>query len=125
RNFDDITNVFSTGEVNGNVNVGGLVGAIVPPFSSINGSFWDVNVYPTSAGGGTGLTSEEMQVMSIYGPLGWDISSQLDDSTVWYISDGVAVPQLRYFGNLTPPSSGGGGGGGGGGGSSGGGVSTD
>ncbi|MBX3043014.1 MAG: hypothetical protein KIT33_02085 [Candidatus Kapabacteria bacterium] len=66
-----INNSYSTGSVDGNDAVGGLVGFNT---AIVTNSFWNTDVYPTSAGG-TGKTTEEMQDLATFTSASWDFDA--------------------------------------------------
>jgi hypothetical protein len=62
-------------------------------------SFWDTETsgQPTSDGGGTGKTTEQMQDITTFSGAGWDIvliGSYVDET--WYIDDGNDYPRLGW-----------------------------
>ncbi len=104
----DITNSYASGLVTGNGDTGGLVGNNLTYFGStygwvdggtITASFWnlDTSGQTSSAGGGTGITTAQMQQLSTFTNAGWDISDQGGDGKVWRIYEGQTAPLLRSF----------------------------
>jgi len=105
----DITNSYANGRVTGSgSDIGGLVGKnreFNPHYlewydaGTITGSFWnlDTSGQSSSAGGGTGLTTAQMQQLSTFVDAGWDISDQGGDGKVWRIYEGSTTPLLRSF----------------------------
>jgi hypothetical protein len=92
---------YATGKVDGDYNEGGLVGGYNSG-SIITSSFWDIETttQETSAGGGTGKTTEELMTLSTFTDAGWVISAEGGKDTVWRIYEGYTYPLLRGF--LTP-----------------------
>ena len=119
-NFDNISNSYATGTVNGTTNVGGLVGAswgnisnsyaigtvngttnvgelVGFNYSSITSSHWNSDIKATGIGAGTltgatGLTTAQMQLQSNF--------SSLDFANTWVMYDTHTNPLLRVF--MTP-----------------------
>jgi len=103
-NSSNITASYSIGSVSGpDQTVGGLVGR--RPFSrsgmSRTGitvtSFWDIQTSgQATSGGGTGLTTTEMQDMNTYLNAGWDFVDEIRNGTCdhWQMSPGD-YPRLR------------------------------
>ena len=91
-----IINSYSTGAASGNSNVGGLVG--YNDNGIIANSYWDTDTSGPNNGLGTGLTDGQMMSLSSF--IGWDISDQSGQATVWRIYEGHTYPLLRSF--LTP-----------------------
>jgi hypothetical protein len=105
-----ITNSYSTGSVTGEgdvVIIGGLVG-IDDGVSTIENSFWDMEISGVSiSDGGTGKTTEQMhsiltfnntETEGLHTP--WDIiemnSFNSDSPTIWYIDDLNDYPHLYW-----------------------------
>jgi hypothetical protein len=85
-----------TGTVIGDHDVGGLVG---DNDGTISKCFWDIQTSELfSSDGGSGLTTEQIQDISIYINAGWDIFGETYNGTCdyWQVSDGN-YPQLSYF----------------------------
>jgi hypothetical protein len=95
-NHGRITTSYSTGMVTGVSNVGGLVGASgLWHITSL--SFWDMETSGQSiSGGGTGLTTPEMQNINTYLNEGWDFVEEIANGICdyWEISTGE-YPRLR------------------------------
>ena len=86
------TNCYSTGNVSGNDNVGGLVG-YRERFGRVVNSFWDIETSrQTKSAGGTGKTTAEMKQKATF--TNWDFD------TVWDIIEGHTYPFLR---EVPPP----------------------
>jgi len=83
-----ICNSYSTGSVSGaGVNVGGLIGGFWD--RGIIGSYWDINMSgQAESGGGRGKTTAEMKAADTF--VGWGCSS------VWTIDDGNDYPRLVW-----------------------------
>jgi filamentous hemagglutinin family protein len=103
----DITNSYATGAVAGqqasSANLGGLAGYVDLEVMNLWGtgitdSFWDTETtgQGSSAGGGSGLTTSNMQRASSFSS-SWDISARGGESTVWRIYEGQTAPLLRTF----------------------------
>ena len=103
----DITNSYATGAVAGqkasSANLGGLAGYVDIEVMNLWGtgitdSFWDTETtgQDSSAGGGSGLTTSNMQRASSFSS-SWDISARGGESTVWRIYEGQTAPLLRTF----------------------------
>ncbi|MCK3685503.1 GLUG motif-containing protein [Maribellus sp. YY47] len=98
-----VTNCYSTGLVTGGITyVGGLVAYTVA--TTINNCFWDTETsgQETSFGGGTGKTTAEMQVASLYLGAGWDLmgESENGDDDLWGLnsSENGGYPFLSWQG---------------------------
>jgi len=93
---DSIIACYSTGTVRGEAGVGGLVGV---NSSSITSSFWDTETSRQAAsGGGTGLTTAEMQTASTFLDVGWDFIGETENGTddIWWILEGQDYPRLWW-----------------------------
>ncbi|MEZ5104274.1 MAG: T9SS type A sorting domain-containing protein [Draconibacterium sp.] len=98
-----VTNCYSTGLVTGGITyVGGLIAYTVA--TTINNCFWDTETsgQETSSGGGTGKTTAEMQVASLYLEAGWDLmdESENGDDDLWGLnsSENGGYPFLSWQG---------------------------
>jgi len=89
---------------------GGLVGdgyaeAGSPP--KVIACFWDTQSsgQTTSWGGGTGLTTAQMQTASTFLDAGWDFVGAIEDgkSQIWQMPEGGGYPVLAVFNGYTPP----------------------
>ncbi|MBI9032492.1 hypothetical protein JEZ13_10910, partial [bacterium] len=102
-----ISNSYSTGQVSGESMVGGLVGNSSD--IEVNNSFWDTESsnQATSIGGGTGLTTVEMQTLSTYLDAGWDFQAETDNGTddIWTFvaNDYPHLTWEGYESQLTSP----------------------
>ena len=105
-----LLNCYSRGHVSGGPNVGGLVGGITPPDSSVS------NSYATNAstgrligaGGASVFPVESFYATSpISVPATWNITNTLNPAYVWGSGSGIneGYPYLQYFGAQTqlPP----------------------
>jgi len=91
-----IDNCYSTGMVTGNEDVGGLVGENHSRIITM--SFWDMQTSgQTTSGGGTGLTTAEMQDPKTFIDAGWDFKPH----NVWVSPDGGGYPILWW--QISPP----------------------
>nr|MBI9031162.1 PKD domain-containing protein [bacterium] len=98
-----ISNSYSTGLVSGESRVGGLVG--ISRDIEVNNSFWDTEStnQATSIGGGTGLTTVEMQTLSTYLDAGWDFENESANGNedIWKMPlDGGTYPLLSWQNNI-------------------------
>lgn len=96
-----ITNSYATGAVTGTSNMGGLVGA-ASAGTTINNSFWDTTTTGrnSSAGGGTGMTTVQMQTQANFTSAtaaNGSVNPNWDFSTVWRMYDGHTAPLLKSF----------------------------
>ncbi|MHC4437602.1 MAG: GLUG motif-containing protein, partial [Planctomycetota bacterium] len=91
-----ITNCYSIGQVKGLTNIGGLVGYILP--NKVFASFWDTQTSRQAiSAGGTGLTTVEMQLESIFTNAGWDFMGASDGpSDIWAEPEGGGYPILWW-----------------------------
>jgi len=102
-----ITGSYSRGSVSGGTNAGGFIGAQTG--GTITDSFWDTDTAGTSgAGTGTvtgisGKTSTQLQDISTYTALGWDIVEGWSASADWGIcsaaNNGYPFPAGLYTSN--------------------------
>jgi filamentous hemagglutinin family protein len=89
---------YATGAVSGSTNVGGLVGnnsaGAAGDSATVSNGFWNVTTtgQSTSSGGGTGLTTAQMQQQSNF--TGWDFAA------TWISYNGYTNPLLQSF--MTP-----------------------
>jgi filamentous hemagglutinin family protein len=75
--------------VNGSGGVAGLGVA-----SKVTNAYWDLSTSQnTGSRGGTGLSGSQIKQQASF--VGWDISNQLNGSSIWYIYEGNARPVLR------------------------------
>ena len=91
-NFRPISNCYSIGKVTGTgTYIGGLIG---DTRGTITACFWDVESSGLdTSGGGTGLTTAEMQMQSTYTDAGWDFSTP-----VWNMNcEGMSYPKLNCW----------------------------
>jgi len=81
---------YSTGSVSGGQYVGGLVGR-VRVLGIVSRSFWDTQTSgQTTSAGGTGKTTDQMQLMSTFLSTGWDFWN------TWEICEGTNYPVLQW-----------------------------
>ncbi|RXJ88834.1 filamentous hemagglutinin [Arcobacter sp. CECT 8983] len=87
----NITNSYATGAVSGNTDTGGLVGGIFDTGYSISNSYWDIDTtgQASSSGGGTGLTTVQIQQQANF--------TGFDFTNTWIIYEGHTRPLLRTF----------------------------
>ncbi len=100
-----VSNSYARGSVTGGYAVGGLFGRAEN--NTLNNSYWDKNstgqaeaigLVPIGMNNPTvnnlqGFSSSQMKQLSSY--TGWDISTDPQGSSVWYIHEGSAPPLLR------------------------------
>jgi len=60
---DSVNNCYSVGSVTGSNDVGGFIGE---NYASVNNCFWNIDIYSTDNGIGTGLTTVQMQTLCSY-----------------------------------------------------------
>jgi hypothetical protein len=90
-----ITRCYAAGSVSGTMpNQGGLVGLLAG--TSVIDSFWDINAtgQNSSSGGGTGLSTAEMQTESTFLDAGWDFVGETRNGTedIWDIAPSHGYP---------------------------------
>ncbi len=91
-----VVNCYSTGTVSGD-HAGGLVGS--SGAQGVSESFWDIETSGLAAnGGGTGLTTAEMQTSSTFLGAGWDLIGESDNGIedIWWILEGQDYPRLWW-----------------------------
>jgi hypothetical protein len=97
--YGNVTNSYSAGAVTGDRWIGGLVGGEADDPNIVLHSFWDLEItgQATSAGG-TGKTTAEMQTAITYLDAGWDFVDETANGTegIWWISDGRHYPRLWW-----------------------------
>jgi hypothetical protein len=95
-----VSNSYSAGNVTGDVNVGGLVG-LNEGTGTVSNSFWDIETsgQATSAGG-TGKNTTEMQDITTFLGVAWDIVAvalnETNPAYIWNIVDNVTYPFLSW-----------------------------
>jgi len=95
-NSGTVSNSYSTGNVNGNEYLGGLVG--YSDEGTVSGSFWDTETSGQfTSDGGTGKTTAEMKSIATFSSAGWNIITVADLGTrntayIWNIATGVPYP---------------------------------
>jgi hypothetical protein len=76
------------------------VGYVLPGSLWVSRSFWDVQAtgQPTSCGGGTGLTTNEMCKADTFLQAGWDFADETENGTadIWWILEGQDYPRLSW-----------------------------
>ncbi len=108
-NQGTVSTCYAAGLVRGQLQVGGLIGSrdIDPhpfypdlPEGPVSDSFWDTEAsgQTTSAGGGTGKTTAEMQTAATFLAAGWDFVGETANGTedVWRILEGQDYPRLWW-----------------------------
>ena len=97
-NTSTVTYCYSTGQVVGDSNVGGLIGQEARS-GSTTVSFWDLNTSGLSTSdAGTGITTAEMQTAATFLDAGWDFVGETENGTedVWMIVEGQTYPLLSW-----------------------------
>jgi filamentous hemagglutinin family protein len=101
-----INNAYASGTSTGNVSIAGLIGR-AENGSVINNSFWNITTSGQNIGVGfgaapgvTGKTNAQMQQLSTFTAVGWDIDNAGGSEPVWRIYNGFTSSLLRSF--LTP-----------------------
>ncbi len=95
-----VSNSYAIGSVNGDIHVGGLVGANVE--GTVTDSFWDTETSGQSTSdGGTGKTTAEMQDISTFPGATWDIIAVANPGIrnlayIWNIVDDETYPFLSW-----------------------------
>lgn len=93
-----ISNCYSTGVVSADSDFGGLVG-YNPNVDEVVASFWNTETSGVAFSlGGTGLTTEEMQTMSIFTDAGWDFVGEdvNGEEDIWTICEGMNYPRFVW-----------------------------
>ncbi len=86
---------FGVGFVQGDDDVGGLVGR-GEALNTIN-SFWDIEITGRSTSvGGEGKSTAEMQTLSTFTLAAWDFSDTDGDPADWWMRDGFGYPRLIW-----------------------------
>jgi len=81
---------YSTGSVSGSQYIGGLVGR-TRVLGIVSRSFWDTQTSgQTTSAGGTGKTTDQMQLMSTFLSTGWDFWN------TWELCEGTNYPVLQW-----------------------------
>jgi hypothetical protein len=112
-NAGDLVHCFSAGLVVGGKRVGGLVGedsARGMGRASVVNCFWDIETTGVgSSGGGTGLTTAQMQDPNTFLAADWDFIDEIDNGNreIWRMSADTGYPELRVFSDYEPMRSGG------------------
>ena len=108
RNFEgSISSSYSAVSVIGTEKVGGLIGenTLIPKqqgqynIGIIDSSFWDMETSKQdTSDGGTGKTTEEMQMAGTFLEAGWDFAGETANGTedIWKISEGLDYPRLWW-----------------------------
>ncbi len=91
-----VSNSYSTGSVTGNSYVGGLVGNNAGT-SIVSNSFWDIETSGQSTSdGGTGKNTTEMQYITTFSEVGWNIIAvalnETNPAYIWNIVNNVTYP---------------------------------
>ncbi len=88
NNEGSVSSCFSIGTVEGDYNVGGLIGLNT---GTVNNSFWDTQASDRStSSGGTGKTTAQMKEFATFFEAGWDYKDESDNGTseIWNIGNG-------------------------------------
>jgi hypothetical protein len=100
RNEGTVSKCYSTGSVTGDEHVGGLLGQNW--HGVVSNSFWDTQTSGQgSSDGGIGKTTAEMQDMTTFTGVGWDIvavggADDRNTDYIWNIVDDVTYPFLSW-----------------------------
>jgi len=92
-----IHNCYAVTDVIQGRDVGGLLG--LDWGGTIINSFWDIQKSgQTESGGGTGLTTAEMQTAITFLEAGWDFVGESENGTedIWWIDEGQGYPRLWW-----------------------------
>ena len=121
-NMGIVTQCYSTGSVTGRPDpwsmVGGLIGGncwswpdlAIGSGGEVFDSFWDIQTSgQTGSGGGTALTTAEMQTANTFLEAGWDFVGETENgpNDVWKIVEGQTYPLLswqKYGGGTGEPN---------------------
>ncbi|MCP4610954.1 MAG: hypothetical protein GY845_19785 [Planctomycetes bacterium] len=101
-NSGDIDKCYSTGEVSGNTNVGGLLGSNNDLWSNhgtVTSSFWDIQTSDSTWSiVGKGLKTTDMQTAVTFLEAGWDFVDETENGTedIWWIDEGKDYPRLWW-----------------------------
>jgi hypothetical protein len=100
--FDTIINCYSIGYVLGNNGIGGLVGGYT---RGVMDSFWDIQTSgQATSSGGTGKTTAEMQDLNTFMDAGWDFVGKPDGpSDIWAEPADGGYPVLWWQLSTMPP----------------------
>jgi hypothetical protein len=98
-NDGTVSNSYSTGNVTGEERVGGLVGWT--HYSTVSNSFWDTETSgQATSDGGTGKTTGEMQDITTFSEVGWNITAvalnETNPAYIWNIVNNVTFPFLGW-----------------------------
>jgi len=98
-NEADLTDSYSTGVVDGNNAVGGLIGENYSGSGNVTAVFWDIQTSgQVVSAGGTGKTTAEMLTTSTFLDAGWDFVDETVNGTqdIWSICEGMNYPRLTW-----------------------------
>ena len=108
-NLSTVSCSYAAGDVIGYAHIGGLAGRVYDG-SAIRDSFYIGTPSSTNSSFGFFITPDELRQISTFTTLksdggrvstSWNISSEPDSGSVWYINEGIGYPQL--FKNYVPP----------------------
>ncbi|UCD53408.1 MAG: hypothetical protein JSW27_12305 [Phycisphaerales bacterium] len=103
HNEGEVAYCYSTGIVRGTGGVGGLVAA---DDGAVTQCFWDIQTSgQATSPGGTGLTTAQMWMASVFEDAGWDFLGETANGMedIWWIADGQDYPRLvRQFAAFSP-----------------------
>lgn len=102
ENRSTITNCYSTGSVSGDYRVGGLVAYGYPQM--VTNSFWDIETSGQATSvGGTGLPTDQMQMMNTFTDASWDFMGETANGIedIWFIPQ-QDYPHLWWEGMNVP-----------------------
>jgi hypothetical protein len=95
-----VSNSYSTGDVAGSYDIGGLMG--INDQGTVSNSFWDTQTSGQStSAGGEGKTTAEMKTIATFSGAAWNIIAvagpgERDAAYIWNIINGVAYPFLSW-----------------------------
>jgi GLUG motif-containing protein len=105
-----VTNCYAIGKLNAEANsrnVGGLIGETPKPdFIAVANCFWNTETSGVRASAaGQGLTTLQMQDITIYRKAGWDFAGDNTDGTAdtWHMPQGARYPELAVFSSRPQP----------------------
>ena len=99
KNEGTVSKCYSTGNVTGDEYTGGLIGQNL--YGVVSNSFWDTQTSGQgNSDGGTGKTTVEMQDITTFTGVGWDMTTvgpgEAEPACTWNIVDDVTYPFLSW-----------------------------
>jgi len=101
-NWGHVAQCYSTGVIDGGTDIGGLIGSngsVQEGWGTSTDCFWDIQTSgQTTSAGGTGKTTAEMQIASIFLQAGWDFVGETANGTedIWRVFEGKDYPRLSW-----------------------------